>query len=114
MASCFLFKFTFQSVCAYCLMFLNIQIINLTDIEINNGIVYEIRSNFESDESATRTIHHLAKDQPEFSSTYFESIRKKIQLTYNKTSVNDYAELKLSPLVKKKLLGREKKVEWWL
>jgi hypothetical protein len=53
-------------------------------IEINNGVVYEIRKNSASDEIATKTLAELGKDNEEFKKTNSESLRKKVQYVYNK------------------------------
>jgi hypothetical protein len=42
-------------------------------IEINNGVVYEIRKNSASDEIATKTLAELGKDNEEFKKTNSES-----------------------------------------
>jgi hypothetical protein len=55
-------------------------------IEINNGVVYEIRKNSTSDEIAAKTLAELGKENEEFKKTNSESLWKKVQCVYNTLS----------------------------
>ena len=80
-------------------------------IEINNGVVYEIRKNSASDEIATKTLAELGKENEEFKKTNSESLRKKVQYVYNKIKLlkrkgnadvlDKYAKSTFSPHISK-------------
>lgn len=55
-----------------------------TSADITNGVIYEIRNSSPSDDAAARTILCLGEGRQEFASTNVESLRKKIQMSYNK------------------------------
>ena len=55
-----------------------------TAAAITNGVIYEIWNSSPSDDAAARTILRLGEGRQEFGSTNIESLRKKIQISYNK------------------------------
>lgn len=78
---------------------------------LNNGIVYEIRKNSSSDGVAAETISKLGQKNEAIQNKNFESLRKKIQLTYNKIkllrrkgnaeALHNYCQLTFTPPLSK-------------